>query len=37
MDWRERIIADPQICRGGPCIKGTRIRVTVVLDNLALV
>ena len=35
MDWRERIIADPQICHGRPCIKGTRIMVTVVLDNLA--
>ena len=35
MDLRERIIADPQICQGRPCIKGTRIMVTVVLDNLA--
>lgn len=35
IDWRERIAADPAICRGRPCIKGTRIMVSVVLDNLA--
>ena len=35
VEWRERIVADPQICHGRPCIKGTRIMVTVVLDNLA--
>jgi uncharacterized protein (DUF433 family) len=34
-DWRERIAADPAICHGKPCIKGTRIMVSVVLDNLA--
>ena len=35
MDWRERMTADPQICHGKVCIKGTRIMVTVILDNLA--
>jgi uncharacterized protein (DUF433 family) len=35
IDWRERIAADPAICHGKPCIKGTRIMVSVVLDNLA--
>lgn len=35
IDWRERIAADPVICHGKPCIKGTRIMVSVVLDNLA--
>jgi len=35
MDWRERITADPHICHGKVCIKGTRIMVSVVLDNLA--
>ncbi|MFN4218958.1 MAG: DUF433 domain-containing protein [Candidatus Bipolaricaulia bacterium] len=34
-DWRERISVDPQICHGKPCIKGTRIMVSVILDNLA--
>lgn len=31
----ERIAVDPKICHGKPCIKGTRIMVSVVLDNLA--
>jgi len=35
MDWRSRISIDPQICHGKACIKGTRIMVSVVLDNLA--
>lgn len=34
-NWRDFIIADPEICHGRPCIKGTRIMVSVVLDNLA--
>ncbi len=33
--WRDLITADPEICHGKPCIKGTRIMVSVVLDNLA--
>jgi uncharacterized protein (DUF433 family) len=35
MDWRKRVIADPNICHGKPCIKGTRIMVTIILDSLA--
>jgi uncharacterized protein (DUF433 family) len=35
MDWRERITSDPNICHGKVCIKGTRIMVSVILDNLA--
>ena len=35
MDWRTRISIDPTICHGKACIKGTRIMVSVVLDNLA--
>ncbi len=34
-NWRKRIIVDPKICHGKPCIKGTRIPVSVILDNLA--
>lgn len=31
----ERIAIDPRICGGKPCIKGTRIWVSLVLDMLA--
>ncbi|HID87875.1 MAG TPA: DUF433 domain-containing protein [Anaerolineae bacterium] len=31
----DRISVDPDICHGKPCIRGTRIMVTVILDNLA--
>lgn len=34
-DWKQRISIDPNICHGKPCVKGTRIMVAVVLDNLA--
>ncbi|RKY01632.1 hypothetical protein DRP77_09365 [Candidatus Poribacteria bacterium] len=34
-DWRERISIDPNVCHGRPCIKGTRIWVSLILDNLA--
>jgi len=34
-DWRERISVDPKVCHGKACIRGTRIMVSVVLDNIA--
>ena len=35
MDWRRRISIDPNVCHGKACIKGTRVMVSVILDNLA--
>lgn len=35
MDWREHIDVDPDICHGKARIDGTRIPVSIVLDNLA--
>jgi len=35
MDWTHRVTVDPNICHGKACVKGTRIMVSVVLDNLA--
>lgn len=35
MDWRERISVDPEICHGKPCIKGTRVMVSIILDYLS--
>ncbi|HEX9047255.1 MAG TPA: DUF433 domain-containing protein [Verrucomicrobiae bacterium] len=34
MDYRDRIVIDPRIRSGKPCIKGTRIAVADVLDYL---
>lgn len=34
-DWNERIAIKPEVCHGKPCIRGTRIMVSVILDNLA--
>lgn len=36
MDWQERISVDPMVCHGKACIKGTRVMVSVILDNLAV-
>ena len=33
--WEDHITTDLDVCHGKPCIKGTRIMVSVVLDNLA--
>ena len=35
MSWQERISIDPAVCGGRPCIKGTRIWVSLIVDNLA--
>lgn len=34
-DWKERISTDAGLYHGKPCIKGDRITVSVVLDNLS--
>jgi len=31
----DRIVSDPKICSGKPCIKRTRIPVHIILDLLA--
>ena len=35
MKWQDYITVDPLVCHGKACIKGTRIMVSVILDNLA--
>jgi uncharacterized protein (DUF433 family) len=34
-DLLARITVDPKICGGKPCIKGTRIYISIILDALA--
>ena len=34
-DWRGRISVNPAVCHGKACIRGTRIMVSVILDNIA--
>lgn len=33
-NWREPVSTDPNVCHGKPCIKGTRIMVSIILDYL---
>jgi uncharacterized protein (DUF433 family) len=35
MNWKDRISVDPNVCHGKVCVKGTRIMVSIILDNLA--
>jgi len=35
MQWQDYITVDRAVCHGMPCLRETRIPVTVVLDNLA--
>jgi uncharacterized protein (DUF433 family) len=36
MKWQNYISIDPNICHGKACFTGTRIMVSVILDNLAV-
>ncbi len=33
--WRQRIVCDPAIHHGEPCVRGTRIAVSVIVASLA--
>lgn len=35
MVWQDRITVNPHVCHGKACIAGTRVMVSVILDNLA--
>ncbi len=34
-DWRARIVIDPDIHHGVPCMRGTRVSVSVLIGSLA--
>jgi uncharacterized protein (DUF433 family) len=36
LNWREYVTVDPEVCHGKPCVKGTRVMVSVILANLAV-
>ena len=33
-ELRPRVVADPSVCAGEPCIRGTRIYIAIILDSL---
>jgi uncharacterized protein (DUF433 family) len=35
LEWQERISVNPQVCHGKACIRGARVMISVILDNLA--
>lgn len=35
VDWRDYVVSDPEILRGKPRLKGTRIPVSLVMGYLA--
>ena len=35
MSWQDRITVSPNVCHGKACIRGTRVMVSVILDNVA--
>ena len=34
-NWKDRITINPSISHGRPCIKGTRVWVSLIVDNFA--
>jgi uncharacterized protein (DUF433 family) len=34
-NWRERISVNPAVCHGRACVRGTRVLVSVIVDNVA--
>ncbi|MGD0091912.1 MAG: DUF433 domain-containing protein [Planctomycetota bacterium] len=33
--WQKRVVCDPEIMGGEPCIKGTRIPISIIVASLA--
>ena len=34
-DWRERVVIDLEIHHGDPCIRGTRVPVSIIVGSIA--
>jgi uncharacterized protein (DUF433 family) len=35
IDWKDRVVIEPDLHHGDPCIKGTRIPVTIIVGSIA--
>jgi len=35
VDWKTRVVIDPDMHHGDPCIKGTRIPVSIIVGSIA--
>lgn len=35
VDWRDRVVIAPDVHHGDPCIKGTRIPISVIVGSIA--
>lgn len=35
VDWRQRIVSDPELHHGEPCVRGTRVPVRMLVGSLA--
>ena len=35
MNWRNQITVNPDVCHGRACIAGTRVMVSVIVENIA--
>jgi len=35
VSWQERIVVDPTIHHGDPCVRGTRVPVTMIVGSIA--
>ena len=35
MHWQERVVVEPDLHHGGPCIRGTRVPIAVIVGSLA--
>ena len=35
VNWKERVSVNPAVCHGKACVRGTRILVSAIIDNIA--
>ena len=35
VDWKARVIMDPEVHHGDPCVKGTRVPVSIIVGSIA--